>query len=444
MVSVADLIDATELFAPLGLVRCALPATGYWAGECPCGHVRDGWMCKVHAEMAGEGGCRACVELEDRPHDCPLPLARVTSGARRREHLPQNSPGRRHPPRPRFRAGGKNAAAVPPPQAAAAPGAAVPPHPRGGTWGTQGRTSGMDHPSVPLVPDPVPGTTVPGAEGGMVEPRVEAPTRARAAAAPKPSGSRGSSRRGARRARGAAPGGDPAPGAALASPPVSEGNSGGDPGPAGDARPHAASPAAAGRTRTIELPAGLPILSMNGRDHWRARNRKAQALKDAAIVMTRKARVPRLKCITVALYYDPPDRRRRDHDNLTATYKPLVDGIVKAGVVPDDSPEFVYPPHCEVTDSVHPRGRLRMVIVDLGGEVQRRAPLPCRRWEAAAERGRLSASRCPDSSCRALPPNHLHGCALAPVPDPSRPACGTCGYPEGTAVCKRKHQREAA
>jgi hypothetical protein len=26
------------------------------------------------------GGCRACLELEDKPHDCPLPLARVTAG----------------------------------------------------------------------------------------------------------------------------------------------------------------------------------------------------------------------------------------------------------------------------------------------------------------------------------------------------------------------------
>lgn len=80
MVAVADLISLPAPLAPFGLVPCALPAAGWYAGQCPCRHVRDGWLCEVHAEMAGEGGCRACVELAEDPHDCPLPLSRVTPG----------------------------------------------------------------------------------------------------------------------------------------------------------------------------------------------------------------------------------------------------------------------------------------------------------------------------------------------------------------------------
>lgn len=114
----------------------------------------------------------------------------------------------------------------------------------------------------------------------------------------------------------------------------------------------------------MEFPAGLSLLSLNGREHWAARNRKARALKDAATVLVRAARVPALERITVTVLYDPPDRRRRDHDNLMATYKPLADGIVAAGVVPDDDTAHVAPPHCEVTGTVVPRGRLRMIITE--------------------------------------------------------------------------------
>lgn len=46
------------------------------------------------------------------------------------------------------------------------------------------------------------------------------------------------------------------------------------------------------------------------------------------------------------------------------------DGIVVAGVVPDDTPEYVVPGHCRITETVHPRGRLRIVITEVrdGGD----------------------------------------------------------------------------
>jgi hypothetical protein len=117
----------------------------------------------------------------------------------------------------------------------------------------------------------------------------------------------------------------------------------------------------------LELPAGLPLLSANHRDHWAARNRKAQGLKDAAIVMARKAKIPPLDQIKVTVLYDPPDRRHRDHDNLWTTAKHLVDGISAAGVVRNDTPEYVAPGRCEVTETVYPRGRLRVVVTELPG-----------------------------------------------------------------------------
>ena len=37
----------------------------------------------------------------------------------------------------------------------------------------------------------------------------------------------------------------------------------------------------------------------------------------------------------------PRDRLRRDQDNLVPTLKPCIDGLVDAGVIPDDTPEYV-------------------------------------------------------------------------------------------------------
>jgi crossover junction endodeoxyribonuclease RusA len=120
-----------------------------------------------------------------------------------------------------------------------------------------------------------------------------------------------------------------------------------------------------GREWVLVFPAGIPLLSANGREHHMARYRKGRALKDAAIVMARKAKIPPLERITVTVLYDPPDRRHRDHDNLAPNGKHISDGIVIAGVVPDDTPEYVVPGRCEITETVYPRGRLRVVVTEL-------------------------------------------------------------------------------
>lgn len=78
MVPVADLAGLPEFLLPFGLVKCGLPAAGWWQGVCPCGHVRDGWRCEPHEDTFG--GCLACLQDADNPHECPLPMTRVTPG----------------------------------------------------------------------------------------------------------------------------------------------------------------------------------------------------------------------------------------------------------------------------------------------------------------------------------------------------------------------------
>lgn len=116
-------------------------------------------------------------------------------------------------------------------------------------------------------------------------------------------------------------------------------------------------------TETFELalPYQRPPLSLNGRLHHMARYRITQQIKADAHLLAVAARLPKgCQRIAVTLVYEPPDRRRRDIDNLFATIKPAVDGLVAYGLVPDDDSRHVTTA-CRVGDIVH-GGRLSLVI----------------------------------------------------------------------------------
>ena len=123
-------------------------------------------------------------------------------------------------------------------------------------------------------------------------------------------------------------------------------------------------PSAGPRTYTIALPAGLKLLSLNDREHWGARHRKTQALKDAAIVMARKARLPRLERVCVVVELQPPDLRRRDADNPVLSAKACIDGLVAAGCLPDDSAQYVTSVAGTI-GPVYPKGRLVLHITEV-------------------------------------------------------------------------------
>lgn len=92
----------------------------------------------------------------------------------------------------------------------------------------------------------------------------------------------------------------------------------------------------------LHLAHQTPPLSLNGRQHWHVKRRVSRALRDEAHAWARLAfRAPLQARIAVTLHYVPKDSRRRDADNLVATSKPLVDGLVDAGVVPDDTPQWL-------------------------------------------------------------------------------------------------------
>ena len=86
----------------------------------------------------------------------------------------------------------------------------------------------------------------------------------------------------------------------------------------------------------IDLP-DLPTWNANSRGHWSQRASEVSAWRMVAKQAANRAGIPKLDVVFVELEMTPADMRRRDPDNLAGALKPILDGIVDAGVIPDDS-----------------------------------------------------------------------------------------------------------
>lgn len=91
----------------------------------------------------------------------------------------------------------------------------------------------------------------------------------------------------------------------------------------------------------IRLPWPKPPLSLNDRGHWSTKARKIRDVRRVVAGFVRAAHIPHAPRVQVSLTYFPRDGRRRDEDNLVATYKVVCDAIVDSGVVQDDAPAFM-------------------------------------------------------------------------------------------------------
>ena len=118
------------------------------------------------------------------------------------------------------------------------------------------------------------------------------------------------------------------------------------------------------RTWVLEFPAGMKLLSLNDHSHWRVRYSRGEVIRKAAWALARAAHVPPLQRIAVSAEYQPPDRRKRDEDNLTLSVKSVIDGIKAAGVVLDDSSEYVRYDGCRIGER-YPKGRLVITVTEI-------------------------------------------------------------------------------
>ncbi len=89
---------------------------------------------------------------------------------------------------------------------------------------------------------------------------------------------------------------------------------------------------AAGERRVVVLPWPSPKLSPNARIHWAARAKYVKAARLHSFAATRAVfgRKPGWDAAKLDIEFCPPDRRRRDRDNLIASMKAATDGIADA------------------------------------------------------------------------------------------------------------------
>ena len=115
----------------------------------------------------------------------------------------------------------------------------------------------------------------------------------------------------------------------------------------------------------IRLPYRTPPLSLNARQHWATKARATKRVRSDVCLILRSHRVPPAGRVEVQLGYTPRDRRRRDTDNLVATLKAVADAVVDAGIVPDDTPEFMAKPEPIITapDARDPHLWLRVTVL---------------------------------------------------------------------------------
>ncbi len=117
-------------------------------------------------------------------------------------------------------------------------------------------------------------------------------------------------------------------------------------------------------------------MTANDRLHWRRRAELTARWRRCGWVYAKQARIPALTRAHILIEWLPPDRRRRDPANAAPMGKALVDGIVDAGVLPDDSaqfldgPDYRLGPPADQVWRVPGRAALRVTITELA-EVSR-------------------------------------------------------------------------
>ncbi len=101
----------------------------------------------------------------------------------------------------------------------------------------------------------------------------------------------------------------------------------------------------------LELPFASP-LSLNDRLNWKLKWVKTKPWREAACTLAKAQHIPPCRRVEIQLWYTPRDVRARDPLNLVATLKAVEDGIVDAGVIPDDSSRY----HTSVMPKITKKG----------------------------------------------------------------------------------------
>lgn len=120
-----------------------------------------------------------------------------------------------------------------------------------------------------------------------------------------------------------------------------------------------------GRVWTLRLPYLAPPLTLNQRFPWQKRYRVSEQIKSDVGWLLKAEHVAAIDHASIELIWTPRTVNRRDSDNVEPTRKAAIDAIVKAGLLPDDSPEYVTRPEIRIEAPNRQHPSMLLVITEL-------------------------------------------------------------------------------
>lgn len=121
------------------------------------------------------------------------------------------------------------------------------------------------------------------------------------------------------------------------------------------------------RTYRVEIPPRAVLINANRPLNHHEKARRVKALRNTGWAMARAAKVPALQRAHIFYVFHPDTangKQRRDPGNWSPTAKALVDGIVDAGVLPDDNHKHLLGPDPRMGEPV-PGSQIVLYITDL-------------------------------------------------------------------------------
>lgn len=111
-------------------------------------------------------------------------------------------------------------------------------------------------------------------------------------------------------------------------------------------------------------------LTSNMRLHWAKKARRVKALRTMGFIEGRKSRLKYDKPVHIVAWIGYASATKADPINASEAGKPLIDGLVQAGVFPDDSHEWIEGPDYRRDPIKAPRGThtVRLEITERSAE----------------------------------------------------------------------------
>lgn len=114
----------------------------------------------------------------------------------------------------------------------------------------------------------------------------------------------------------------------------------------------------------ITVPMKRPPMSSNDqrRMHWAVQAKAKKEVGETVTWLARRAGIKNLGPSVVSVTWFAPDKRKRDSDSLGPFLKAALDGLVAAGVWPDDHSDWVVETRMAIDKSDTKNARLEIRI----------------------------------------------------------------------------------